>query len=164
MVYLTEKNVIHKDIKPENILIDKDFHIKVWNTYNAWKSACVCDLHNPRLTSLCFSRLRTLASPPARHGVNSQRRSHAGRVVWAGRMGREAQARWATWLLSIWRVYTQSPLRSQMSTALRLWSGSSSQAKSHMQVSWKHLPQFTASSIKKRLTRWFTCLYSLLLI
>lgn len=30
MVYLTEKNVIHKDIKPENILVDKDFHIKVY--------------------------------------------------------------------------------------------------------------------------------------
>lgn len=29
MVYLTEKRVIHKDIKPENILVDKDFHIKV---------------------------------------------------------------------------------------------------------------------------------------
>ncbi|XP_077376031.1 receptor-interacting serine/threonine-protein kinase 1 isoform X2 [Festucalex cinctus] len=29
MVYLTERNVIHKDIKPENILIDKDFHIKI---------------------------------------------------------------------------------------------------------------------------------------
>lgn len=29
MVYLTEKNVIHKDIKPENILVDEDFHIKV---------------------------------------------------------------------------------------------------------------------------------------
>lgn len=29
MMYLTEKNVIHKDIKPENILVDKDFHIKV---------------------------------------------------------------------------------------------------------------------------------------
>ncbi|XP_035527257.1 receptor-interacting serine/threonine-protein kinase 1 [Morone saxatilis] len=29
MVYLTEKHVIHKDIKPENILVDKDFHIKI---------------------------------------------------------------------------------------------------------------------------------------
>ncbi|XP_037133083.1 receptor-interacting serine/threonine-protein kinase 1 [Syngnathus acus] len=29
MVYLTEKKVIHKDIKPDNILIDKDFHIKI---------------------------------------------------------------------------------------------------------------------------------------
>lgn len=29
MVYLTEKHVLHKDIKPENILVDKDFHIKV---------------------------------------------------------------------------------------------------------------------------------------
>ncbi|XP_078120046.1 receptor-interacting serine/threonine-protein kinase 1 isoform X2 [Sander vitreus] len=29
MVYLTERNVIHKDIKPENILVDKDFHIKI---------------------------------------------------------------------------------------------------------------------------------------
>ncbi|XP_077471872.1 receptor-interacting serine/threonine-protein kinase 1 [Stigmatopora argus] len=29
MVYLTERKVIHKDIKPENILIDKDFHIKI---------------------------------------------------------------------------------------------------------------------------------------
>ncbi|XP_028297130.1 receptor-interacting serine/threonine-protein kinase 1 isoform X2 [Gouania willdenowi] len=29
MVYLTKKHVIHKDIKPENILVDKDFHIKI---------------------------------------------------------------------------------------------------------------------------------------
>ncbi|XP_047446277.1 receptor-interacting serine/threonine-protein kinase 1 isoform X2 [Mugil cephalus] len=29
MVYLTERHVIHKDIKPENILVDKDFHIKI---------------------------------------------------------------------------------------------------------------------------------------
>lgn len=29
MVYLTERNVLHKDIKPENILVDKDFHIKI---------------------------------------------------------------------------------------------------------------------------------------
>ncbi|XP_030017291.1 receptor-interacting serine/threonine-protein kinase 1 isoform X1 [Sphaeramia orbicularis] len=29
MMYLTEKHVIHKDIKPENILVDKDFHIKI---------------------------------------------------------------------------------------------------------------------------------------
>ncbi|XP_037537224.1 receptor-interacting serine/threonine-protein kinase 1 [Nematolebias whitei] len=29
MVYLTERQVIHKDIKPENILVDKDFHIKI---------------------------------------------------------------------------------------------------------------------------------------
>ncbi|XP_026170295.1 receptor-interacting serine/threonine-protein kinase 1 [Mastacembelus armatus] len=29
MVYLTQKDVIHKDIKPENILVDKDFHIKI---------------------------------------------------------------------------------------------------------------------------------------
>lgn len=29
MVYLTEKNILHKDIKPENILVDKDFHIKI---------------------------------------------------------------------------------------------------------------------------------------
>lgn len=34
MMYLTEKNVIHKDIKPENILVDKDFHIKVH--YTLW--------------------------------------------------------------------------------------------------------------------------------
>ncbi|XP_068426113.1 receptor-interacting serine/threonine-protein kinase 1 [Clinocottus analis] len=29
MVYLTERRVIHKDIKPKNILVDKDFHIKI---------------------------------------------------------------------------------------------------------------------------------------
>ncbi|XP_056276904.1 receptor-interacting serine/threonine-protein kinase 1 isoform X2 [Pseudoliparis swirei] len=29
MVYLTERRVIHKDIKPGNILVDKDFHIKI---------------------------------------------------------------------------------------------------------------------------------------
>lgn len=29
MVYLTEKCILHKDIKPENILVDRDFHIKV---------------------------------------------------------------------------------------------------------------------------------------
>ncbi|XP_029310150.1 receptor-interacting serine/threonine-protein kinase 1 isoform X1 [Cottoperca gobio] len=29
MLYLTEKRVIHKDIKPGNILVDKDFHIKI---------------------------------------------------------------------------------------------------------------------------------------
>lgn len=29
MMYLTEKKIIHKDIKPENILVDKDFHIKI---------------------------------------------------------------------------------------------------------------------------------------
>lgn len=29
MVYLSENDIIHKDIKPENILVDQDFHIKV---------------------------------------------------------------------------------------------------------------------------------------
>ncbi|KAK2822468.1 hypothetical protein Q5P01_022533 [Channa striata] len=29
MVYLTQRYVLHKDIKPENILVDKDFHIKI---------------------------------------------------------------------------------------------------------------------------------------
>lgn len=29
MLYLSEKDIIHKDIKPENILVDNDFHIKV---------------------------------------------------------------------------------------------------------------------------------------
>ncbi|KAM9322754.1 receptor-interacting serine/threonine-protein kinase 1 isoform 2-T2 [Pholidichthys leucotaenia] len=40
LVYLTEKNVLHKDIKPENILVDKDFHIKIADlglaTCQAW--------------------------------------------------------------------------------------------------------------------------------
>uniref|UniRef100_A0A3B5M8W8 Receptor (TNFRSF)-interacting serine-threonine kinase 1, like n=1 Tax=Xiphophorus couchianus TaxID=32473 RepID=A0A3B5M8W8_9TELE len=40
MVYLTEQDVIHKDIKPENILVDKDFHIKIADlglaTCQAW--------------------------------------------------------------------------------------------------------------------------------
>ncbi|KAM4727528.1 receptor-interacting serine/threonine-protein kinase 1 [Anableps anableps] len=40
MVYLTERHVIHKDIKPENILVDKDFHIKIADlglaTCQAW--------------------------------------------------------------------------------------------------------------------------------
>ncbi|XP_026230891.1 receptor (TNFRSF)-interacting serine-threonine kinase 1, like isoform X2 [Anabas testudineus] len=40
MVYLTEKHVLHKDIKPENILVDKDFHIKIADlglaTYHTW--------------------------------------------------------------------------------------------------------------------------------
>uniref|UniRef100_H3CE94 Receptor (TNFRSF)-interacting serine-threonine kinase 1, like n=1 Tax=Tetraodon nigroviridis TaxID=99883 RepID=H3CE94_TETNG len=29
MLYFSEKDIIHKDIKPENILVDKDFHIKI---------------------------------------------------------------------------------------------------------------------------------------
>ncbi|TNM98206.1 hypothetical protein fugu_014452 [Takifugu bimaculatus] len=29
MVYLSENDIIHKDIKPENILVDQDFHIKI---------------------------------------------------------------------------------------------------------------------------------------
>ncbi|XP_018532023.1 receptor-interacting serine/threonine-protein kinase 1 isoform X2 [Lates calcarifer] len=29
MIYLSERRVIHKDIKPGNILVDKDFHIKI---------------------------------------------------------------------------------------------------------------------------------------
>ncbi|TMS09571.1 Receptor-interacting serine/threonine-protein kinase 1 [Larimichthys crocea] len=40
MMYLTERHVIHKDIKPENILVDKDFHIKIADlglaTCQAW--------------------------------------------------------------------------------------------------------------------------------
>ncbi|XP_068196479.1 receptor-interacting serine/threonine-protein kinase 1 isoform X2 [Antennarius striatus] len=40
MVYLTERHIIHKDIKPENILVDKDFHIKIADlglaTCQAW--------------------------------------------------------------------------------------------------------------------------------
>lgn len=38
MIYLTERHVIHKDIKPENILVDKDFHIKVYH-----KLGPICD-------------------------------------------------------------------------------------------------------------------------
>ncbi|XP_068604592.1 receptor-interacting serine/threonine-protein kinase 1 [Brachionichthys hirsutus] len=40
MVYLTERRIIHKDVKPENILVDKDFHIKIADlglaTCQAW--------------------------------------------------------------------------------------------------------------------------------
>ncbi|XP_022062805.1 receptor-interacting serine/threonine-protein kinase 1 [Acanthochromis polyacanthus] len=40
MVYLTEKRVLHKDVKPENILVDKDFHIKIADlglaTFQTW--------------------------------------------------------------------------------------------------------------------------------
>ncbi|XP_055359983.1 receptor-interacting serine/threonine-protein kinase 1 isoform X2 [Betta splendens] len=40
MVYLTEKCILHKDIKPENILVDRDFHIKIADlglaAYKTW--------------------------------------------------------------------------------------------------------------------------------
>lgn len=33
MLYLTQRGIIHKDIKPENILVDNDFHIKVYSAF-----------------------------------------------------------------------------------------------------------------------------------
>ncbi|KAK5606031.1 hypothetical protein CRENBAI_001746 [Crenichthys baileyi] len=45
LVYLTERQVIHKDIKPENILVDKDFHIKIADlglaTCQAWSKLTI---------------------------------------------------------------------------------------------------------------------------
>lgn len=45
MVYLTEQDVIHKDIKPENILVDKDFHIKVCDTQSIYYALITLSVH-----------------------------------------------------------------------------------------------------------------------
>lgn len=82
-----------------------------------------------------ITRLQTSAWPRAKHGADSQRKSPAGKVRRAAQLEWEGPARWATWLLSTWRASIQPPLRNQMSTALLSWFGSSSQGKSHMQVS-----------------------------
>lgn len=59
MLYFSEKNIIHKDIKPENILVDNDFHIKVcwalWRfllTPNGTITVIQAPLVHPRLQTL----------------------------------------------------------------------------------------------------------------
>lgn len=68
-VYLAEKNIIHKDIKPENILVDKDFHIKVWPMVHVLIRQCICSIS----AFFCFSfssRLQTSAWPYPKHGAS----------------------------------------------------------------------------------------------
>lgn len=89
MVYLSANDIIHKDIKPENILVDKDFHIKVCSALQPPEvSYYVVHLHSSRLPP----RLQTLDWPYLRLGANSQRRSLAGRVTVGRRPGSEAPA------------------------------------------------------------------------
>ncbi len=109
-------------------------HTMACNTF-VILTTCMWSHINVSMLSPVFSRSQTSAWPPARHGANSQKRNLAGRVARGNQLGQEAPAHWATWPLSTWRVYTRCPLRSLTSTASRLWFGSSSQSKSHMQVS-----------------------------
>lgn len=91
MVYLAERHVIHKDIKPENILVDKDFHIKVY--YTLWSMTHLlfcqhaCAIMLIKVFLLPFPRLQTLVWPHAKRGANSQRRSHVGRVIRGDQLG-----------------------------------------------------------------------------
>lgn len=85
MVYLSENDIIHKDIKPENILVDKDFHIKVCSAVQLLIRSRLHRSHLP-------PRLQTLDWPYLRLGANSPRRSLAGRVTVGRRPGREAPA------------------------------------------------------------------------
>lgn len=80
MVYLTERHIIHKDIKPENILVDKEFHIKVRFTLPI-PPACTNSHVRSSIFAFVFPRLQTWAWPSARPGANSPRRSLGGRVA-----------------------------------------------------------------------------------